>query len=70
MEEVVELREEVRLVVAAFSLLSGRDRMLVGLRLAGDLSLAEIAGVLRVSQAAARKATQRALGRLRAGLPS
>lgn len=69
-EEVAEMREELRLVVAALSRLTRRDRMLVGLRLAGDLSPAEIAGVLGVSEAAARKATQRALGRLRAGMPS
>ncbi|MGD1053471.1 MAG: sigma-70 family RNA polymerase sigma factor [Candidatus Dormibacteria bacterium] len=65
-EEEVEMREDVRRVVAAFSLLSRRDRTLVGLRLAGDLSLAEIAGVLGIGEAAARKATQRALARLRA----
>ncbi len=67
-EEEVELREDVRMVVAAFSRLSPHDRTLVGLRLAGDLSPAEIADVLGVSQVAARKATQRALGRLRSGV--
>lgn len=64
-EEVAELREDVRKVVAAFSRLPSRDRMLVGLRLAGDLTAAEIAAVVGVSESGARKATQRALRRLR-----
>jgi RNA polymerase sigma-70 factor (ECF subfamily) len=66
-EEVVEMREDVRMVVAAFSRLSTRDRTLVGLRLAGDLTAPEIAAVIGASESGARKATQRALRHLREG---
>jgi hypothetical protein len=46
--------------------MSPRDRVLVGLRVAGDLSYAEIGAVIGASEHAAMTATRRAVQRLRA----
>lgn len=64
-EELVERREEVRRVVTAIAALPMRDRQLVGLRLAGQLSFNEIAAITRRSPDAVRRATERALRRVR-----
>jgi RNA polymerase sigma-70 factor (ECF subfamily) len=64
-EDVVELREDTRRAAAAIARLSRRDRQLVGLRVAGGLSFAELATVMGIGEGAARTATSRALQRLR-----
>jgi RNA polymerase sigma factor (sigma-70 family) len=66
--EVAATRDDLREVIAAISHLRSRDRLLVGLRLAAHLSHAEIAEVMGMSEASARVATHRAVGRLRTGL--
>ncbi|MGH7722488.1 MAG: RNA polymerase sigma factor [Candidatus Dormibacteria bacterium] len=67
-EESVEQRTDLRSVCEALETLRERDRQLVGLRIAGGLSFAEIAGVLRMREGAAKMATHRALERVRARL--
>jgi RNA polymerase sigma factor (sigma-70 family) len=67
-EEVVELRDDVRKLVDAAGMLSRRDRELVGLRLAGKMTFREIASVTGMSPTAAQKATERALHRLRGAM--
>jgi RNA polymerase sigma-70 factor (ECF subfamily) len=64
-EDAALLRAELREVVAAMGRLPGRDRQLLGLRLAAGLSFAEISAVTGMQEAAARVATHRALKRLR-----
>lgn len=61
-------RERLREVHAAIARLSRRDRELIGLRVAADLSFRDVARVVGVSEAAAKVATNRALQRLRARL--
>jgi RNA polymerase sigma-70 factor (ECF subfamily) len=67
-EESAEQRSALASICAAIETLSRRDRQLVGLRVAGGLSFAEVAGVLGMREGAAKMATHRALERLRARL--
>ena len=55
-------------VTAAMEHLGARDRQLVGLRVAGGLSYADVGAVMGLSEHATVVATQRALQRLRARL--
>ena len=64
-EVVATNRARLREVAAAMQGLRRRDRELIGLRIAADLSLREVAHVLGMSEAAAKVAAQRALQRLR-----
>lgn len=64
-ESLVAVSDELRRVIAVIRRLSERDQQLVGLRLAADLSYAEIGAVLGLSEHAATVATHRAVGRLR-----
>ncbi len=66
--ERAAVREELRRVTEAMAGLGRRDRTLVGLRVAAQLSYAEIAEVMHLSEGAARVATHRALRTLRARL--
>jgi RNA polymerase sigma factor (sigma-70 family) len=67
-EESAEQRFDLRSICAALETLRERDRQLVGLRVAGGLSFAEVGQVLGLREGAARMATQRALERVRAHL--
>ena len=64
----VALREDVRRATKAIARLGRRDRLLVGLRVAGDLPHADIARVMGMSEAAVRVAIHRALKRVREDL--
>ena len=64
-EELAEVRDDVRRVTIAIAALPTRDRQLVGLRLAAQLSFQEMALVTGRTPAAVRRATERALRRLR-----
>jgi RNA polymerase sigma factor (sigma-70 family) len=64
-EETAELRAEVRQVTEAVQRLRKRDRLLVGMRVAGGLGYADIGRAMGMRENAARMATQRALQRLR-----
>ena len=64
----VETRAELRRVTEAMSQMGERDRTLIGLRCAAQLSYAEVAEVLDISEGTARVATHRALRSLRARL--
>lgn len=66
-QDVLAAREELRTVVAAVGRLRQRDRLLIGLR-AAQLSYAEVAEFIGVSEGAARVATHRALRALRSEL--
>jgi RNA polymerase sigma factor (sigma-70 family) len=66
--EHVAVRDELRRVTEGIALLGRRDRTLVGLRAAAQLSYAEIAEVMHLTEGAARVATHRALQRLRSRL--
>ncbi|MGH7746692.1 MAG: RNA polymerase sigma factor [Candidatus Dormibacteria bacterium] len=59
------IRQELREVAAAIATMRRRDRTLIGLRLAAQLSYEEIAAVLGMNEAAAKMATHRALKALR-----
>lgn len=67
-EENVEQRYDLRSICAAMETLRERDRQLVGLRVAGGLSFAEVGQVLGMREGAAKVATHRALERVRATL--
>jgi RNA polymerase sigma-70 factor (ECF subfamily) len=67
-EQLANDRAELRRVNEAVRTLSGRDRELIGLRVAADLSYREVADVLRISEQAAKVATFRALKKLRSKL--
>jgi RNA polymerase sigma-70 factor (ECF subfamily) len=67
-ETVAALRAELRDVLQAVGRLGGRDRELLGLRVAAGLSYAEIAATVGTTEQAARTATHRALVRVRAAL--
>jgi RNA polymerase sigma-70 factor (ECF subfamily) len=69
-ESVAGQRGEVARVTAALAAFPARDRQLIGLRVAADLSYREVAAVLGTSEAAAKVATHRALVKLRARLES
>ncbi len=64
----VEQRFDLRSICAAMDTLRERDRQLVGLRVAGGLSYAELAKVVGMREGAAKMATHRALERVRARL--
>jgi RNA polymerase sigma-70 factor, ECF subfamily len=64
-ETVVQLRHDLRAVLAAVRRLKRRDRLLIGLRVAGGLSFAEIASITGMRENAARMATHRALRKVR-----
>jgi RNA polymerase sigma factor (sigma-70 family) len=64
-EDQAAVRDELRAVLAAIAQLRERDRLLVGLRVAGGLSFAEVGAVTGMREDAARMATQRALQRIR-----
>ena len=64
-EDTAEQRTDIRAIRAALDTLRERDRQLVGLRVAGGLSFAEIATVLGIREGAAKMATHRALERVR-----
>jgi RNA polymerase sigma-70 factor (ECF subfamily) len=61
----VSRRDEVARACAAVAALRPRARELVGLRVAGQLSYAEIAAVVGISETAAKVATHRALAVVR-----
>jgi RNA polymerase sigma-70 factor (ECF subfamily) len=67
-EQLAHDRAELRRVNEAVRTLSGRDRELIGLRVAAGLSYREVADVLRISEQAAKVATFRALKKLRSKL--
>jgi RNA polymerase sigma-70 factor (ECF subfamily) len=58
-EDLAEVRDSLRKLIAAMAALPQRERQLVGLRLAGGMSFREIAEVTATSEAAAQKATER-----------
>jgi RNA polymerase sigma-70 factor, ECF subfamily len=64
-EEIAEVRAELRLVVSAMGELGVRDREVIGLRVAAGLSYREIGALLGQSEDVAKVATFRALARLR-----
>jgi RNA polymerase sigma-70 factor, ECF subfamily len=64
-ESAAVVGDELRRVLQVIKRLSPRDQTLVGLRLASELSYAEIGAVLGLSEHAATVATRRALQRLR-----
>lgn len=61
-------RSELDRVASVIGQLKPRERELIGLRVAADLSFREVATVLAVSEQAAKVATRRALGKLRSKL--
>jgi RNA polymerase sigma-70 factor (ECF subfamily) len=67
-EETVEQRSDLRSICEALETLRDRDRQLVGLRIAGGLSFAEVGAVLGMREGAAKMATHRALEHVRARL--
>lgn len=64
-EREVTLRSELREVLVRCGRLKARDRTLIGLRVAADLSYQQVGEVLGISEHAATMATKRALQRLR-----
>jgi RNA polymerase sigma-70 factor (ECF subfamily) len=64
-ESLAEERSRLREVAAALAGMRRRDRELIGLRVAADLSYREVGELLGMSEPAAKVATHRALGRLR-----
>jgi RNA polymerase sigma-70 factor (ECF subfamily) len=67
-EDNVEQRFDLRSICTAMEGLRERDRQLVGLRIAGGLSYAELGAVVGMREGAAKTATHRALERVRARL--
>jgi RNA polymerase sigma-70 factor (ECF subfamily) len=67
-ETLAQHRADIERVTAALATLSRRDRQLIGLRVAADLSYREIAEVMGSSEQVVKVATFRALTRLRARL--
>jgi RNA polymerase sigma factor (sigma-70 family) len=64
-ESAVLRNDEIRGLLVTMRSLRQRDRQLVGLRVAADLSYAEIGAVVGLSEHAATVATRRAVSRLR-----
>lgn len=64
-EHVVFQRAELQAALACIAELGDRDRLLVGLRVAGDLTYAQVGAMLGISEHAATVATHRAMARLR-----
>lgn len=67
-ETAAQLRQDLRAALFAIRRLGRRDRMLIGLRVAGGLTFAEIASVTGMRENAARMATHRALRKVRESL--
>ncbi|HEY2705159.1 MAG TPA: sigma-70 family RNA polymerase sigma factor [Candidatus Dormibacteraeota bacterium] len=67
-ETVAQQRADLARATAALATLGRRDRQLIGLRVAADLSYREIAEVMGTSEQVVKVATFRALTRLRARL--
>lgn len=67
-ETIVEQRHELQRVNATLQSLRPRERELIGLRVAADLSYREIADLLGMAEATAKVAAHRALNRLRTRL--
>jgi RNA polymerase sigma-70 factor (ECF subfamily) len=65
-EDTAQYRAELQAALTGIASLRGRDRQLVGLRLAAGLPIAEIAGVMGMSEGAAKVALQRAVKKVRA----
>ncbi len=63
-DDVAAVRDDVRTVIAAMSELRPRERELVGLRVAGQMSYDEIGSIMGMSARAAEIATRRARERL------
>jgi RNA polymerase sigma-70 factor (ECF subfamily) len=63
--ELAEVRDDVRRLLVAAGSLPWRDRQLVGLRLGARMTFQEMALVTGRSPAAARRASERALARVR-----
>ena len=64
-ERAAELRQELHTALDAIARLPGRERLLVGLRVAGGLSFAEVGAVTGMTENAARMVVARALHRVR-----
>jgi len=64
-ESGVVVRDELARVLVQLDQLRPRERLLIGLRVAADLSYAEIGDITQLSEHAATVATRRALARLR-----
>ena len=64
-ETLAQHRLELRRAIEGLGALSARDRELIGLRVAADLSYREVAALVGTTEAAAKVATFRALRRLR-----
>jgi RNA polymerase sigma-70 factor (ECF subfamily) len=64
-ESTVELRQELRDVLAAIRGLRRREQQLIGLRVGGGLTYAQIGDVMGIKENAARMATQRAIEKVR-----
>src|SRR5262245_45359983 len=64
-EGEVVMRDEVTHVISKMARLRERERLVIGLRIASNLSYAEMASVLGISEHAATMATRRALEKLR-----
>jgi RNA polymerase sigma-70 factor (ECF subfamily) len=64
-ESLAEERSRLREVAVALAGMGRRDRELIGLRVAADLSYREVGELLGMSEPAAKVATHRALGHLR-----
>jgi RNA polymerase sigma factor (sigma-70 family) len=64
-EDEIVMRDEVTHVIGNMSRLRERERLVIGLRVASNLSYAEMASVLGVTEHAATMATRRALEKLR-----
>ncbi|MBJ7593696.1 MAG: sigma-70 family RNA polymerase sigma factor [Candidatus Dormibacteraeota bacterium] len=67
-EENVQQRFDLASICTAMETLRERDRQLVGLRVAGGLTFAEVGQVLGMRESAAKMATHRALERVRSRL--
>ncbi len=64
-ESLAEERSQLHAVAAAMVGMRPRERELIGLRVAADLSYREVGELMGMSEPAAKVATHRALGRLR-----
>jgi RNA polymerase sigma-70 factor (ECF subfamily) len=67
-ESLAAVRQDLRDLLVAMARMRPRDRQLVGLRVAGGLSYAQIAEVMHMKENAARMATQRAVARVRSAM--
>jgi len=67
-EVLAHHHSELERATAAIARLRTRERELIGLRVAADLSFREVATLLGISEEAAKVATRRALRKLRSKL--